>query len=330
MDEPIKDQMKALLLTKYGSPTALKVQEIAKPSPKRNEVLIKIHATAVNDYDWSMIRGKPYLYRLMFGILKPKKLIPGMELSGTIEALGPNVTSFKIGDAVYGDISEYGFGTFAEYICINEQAVILKPAEMSFEEAVSIPHAAMLAVQGLRDVGKITQGQKVLINGAGGGVGTFGLQIAKLHDAEVTGVDTGDKLKMMKDIGFDHIIDYQKEDFTKNGVHYDLILDAKTNRSPFAYARSLSPNGTYVTVGGKIGRLLQVLIWNLWISKFKHKKVRLVALKANKGLSYISDLFREGKIKCIIDGPYTLEESAKAIQYFGEGKHQGKVVISIQ
>lgn len=321
-------QMKAIVFTKYGSPKDLELKEVEKPTPGASEVLVKIRATVVNDYDWSMVRGKPYLYRLMFGLLKPRIQIPGMELAGVVEALGSNTTTFKVGDAVYGDISEYGFGSFAEYACINEKALILKPDTMSFEEAASIPHAAMLAVQGLIDVGEIQRGQELLINGAGGGMGTFGLQIAKLYDARVTGVDTGKKLEMMKSIGFDHIIDYKKEDFTRNGQRYDLILDAKTNRSPFAYLRSLKSKGRYVTVGGYLNRLLQALVSKPLISIFSNKTVHIVGLKPNKDLDYINKIFEEGKIKCIIDGPYKLSEAPWAIQYFGEGRHNGKIVIS--
>ncbi|WP_297797991.1 NAD(P)-dependent alcohol dehydrogenase [uncultured Eudoraea sp.] len=319
--------MKALVFTKYGSPEILQLREIDKPTPKENEVLVKIHATAVNDYDWSMIRGKPYLYRLLFGLLKPKHQIPGMELSGIIEALGTNVESFKVGDAVYGDISTYGFGGFAEYVCINEKALVIKPDKMSFEEATAIPHASALALQGLVDTGDIKKGQKVLINGAGGGMGTFGLQIAKLYDAEVTGVDTGDKLKMMTEIGFDHIIDYKKEDFTKNGQIYDLILDAKTTRSTFDYLRALSSKGKYVTVGGYLNRLFPMFLLKPWISIFSKKRIHIVALKPNKDLNYISELFEAGKIRPVIDGPFNLTEVPEALQYFGEGRHQGKVVI---
>jgi NADPH:quinone reductase-like Zn-dependent oxidoreductase len=321
--------MKALVFTKYGSPEILQLREISKPTPKENEVLVKIHATAVNDYDWSMIRGKPYLYRLLFGLLKPKHQIPGMELSGTVEALGTNAELFKVGDAVYGDISAYDFGSFAEYVCINEKALVIKPDKMSFEEATAIPHAAALALQGLVDAGDIKKGQKVLINGAGGGMGTFGLQIAKLYEAEVTGVDTGDKLKMMKEIGFDHIIDYRKEDFTKNGQTYDLILDAKTTRSSFDYLRALRSKGKYVTVGGYLNRLFPMFLTKPWISIFSTKRIYIVALKPNKDLNYISELFEAGKIRPVIDGPFNLSEAAKAIQYFGEGKHSGKVVIQM-
>lgn len=321
--------MKAIVFTKYGAPDALQLKEMPKPSPGENEVLVKIHATAVNDYDWSMVRGKPYLYRLMFGLLKPKKQIPGMELSGTVEAMGKNVRAFQVGDAVYGDISEYGFGSFAEYICIHEKALALKPAAMSFEEAAAIPHASMLAYQGLVEIGKIQKGQQILINGAGGGVGTFGLQLAKLYDAEVAGVDTGDKLEMMKSIGFDQVIDYRKEDFTKNGQRYDLILDARTTRSIFSYARSLKANGAYVTVGGNLSALFQLLLLKPWFSSFSAKNFHIVALKPNKNLAYINELFEAGKIKTVIDGPYELSKAPDALNYFGEGKHQGKVVISI-
>jgi NADPH:quinone reductase-like Zn-dependent oxidoreductase len=321
--------MKALVFTKYGSPEVLQFKEIEKPTPKEDEVLVEIHATAVNDYDWSMIRGKPYLYRLLFGLLKPKHQIPGMELSGTVEALGTNAELFKVGDAVYGDISAYGFGSFAEYVCINEKALVIKPDKMSYEEATAIPHAATLALQGLVDAGDIKKGQKVLINGAGGGMGTFGLQIAKLYDAEVTGVDTGDKLKMMKEIGFDHIIDYKQEDFTKNGQTYDLILDAKTTRSTFDYLRALSSKGKYVTVGGYLNRLFPMLLLKPWISIFSKKRTHIVALKPNKDLDYISELFEADKIRPIIDGPFSLSEVPEAIKYFGEGRHSGKVVIKL-
>ncbi len=321
--------MKALVFTKYGSPeSVLQLTEVPEPIPKEEEVLIKVHATAANDWDWSMVRGKPYLYRLMFGIKKPKHQIPGMEMAGVVEAIGSGVLSFKVGDPVYGDTSAYGFGTYAEYVCVNEKALTRKPDRIGFEEAAAISHASMLAMQGF-DIGHLQDGQKVLINGAGGGVGTFGLQIAKQHNAEVTGVDTGDKLKMMDSIGYDHIIDYKKEDFTKNGKQYDLILDCKTTRSPIAYLRSLTTNGRYVTVGGHLNRLLHLFFLRPWISLFSSKSVHILALKPNKGLKVINELFESNKIECVLDGPYALEDGPKALQYFGDGKHQGKVVISV-
>lgn len=321
--------MKAQVLTKYGPPEILELQEVPRPSPGEHEVLVKIHATAINDYDWSSVTGKPYLYRLIFGLRKPKNEIPGMELAGTVEAIGSKVTLFKPGDEVYGDTSAYGFGTFAEYICINEKALIHKPLKMSFQEAATIAHASMLALQGLRDMGRIQNGQQILINGGGGGVGTFGLQIAKQYQAEVTGVDTGDKLKMMKELGFDHIIDYRQQDFTRNGRRYDLILDCKTTRAPFSYLRSLKPEGRYITVGGTWTRLLQMFLVKGLFNKFSNKTLDILPLQPNQGLHYMNELYEQDKIQCIIDGPYDFSEIPQALQYFGEGKHSGKVVISV-
>lgn len=324
--------MKVYHISKYGEPEkVLILKEVDKPIPKKNEVLIKVCSTSINDYDWSIVRGKPYIFRLMFGLFRPKKKfqIAGMELSGIIKALGTNIKRFKLGDEVYGDISSHGFGSFAEYICIDEKALEIKPDKMSFEEAASIPHATMLALQGLRDVGKIKEGQKILINGGGGGVGTFGLQIAKLYKSEVTGVDTGEKLQKMKELGFDHIIDYKEADFTRKENKYDLILDCKTNHSPFDYLHVLNPNGKYVTIGGQMSRIIQLLFLNPFISMISKKRMFIVSLKPNRDLDYINKLYLAGQIKCIIDGPYTLENVPSAIQFFGEGKHFGKVVISI-
>jgi NADPH:quinone reductase-like Zn-dependent oxidoreductase len=321
--------MKAIFCSQYGSPAQLEIKEVPTPVPAKHEVLIKIHATAINDYDWGMVRGKPYLYRLLFGLTKPKRPIPGMELSGVIEDIGEGVTQFKKGDAVYGDLSEYGFGSFAEYVAINEKAFVLKPEAMSFEEATAIPHAALLAYQGLVEKGEIQKGQKILINGAGGGVGTFALQLAKLYEAEVTGVDTGEKLQNMKAIGYNDVIDYKKENFTKRKERYDLILDAKTSQPTWAYLKALKPKGKYITVGGTAGKLLLFALTKGLISALSKKKFQLLALQPNKGLNYINKLYAEGKIKPVIDGPYTLKEFPRLLQYFGEGKHTGKVVIKI-
>ncbi len=322
--------MKAVVAKKYGPPEkVLAVCEVPKPSPKEKEVLIKIHATAINDYDWGAVTGKPYLYRLLFGLTKPKHPIAGMELSGVVEEVGAGVEKLKSGDAVYGDISAHGFGSFAEYICVPENAVMKKPGNMSFEDATAIPHASMLALQALRDKAKIRQGEKVLINGAGGGVGMFGLQLAKLYNCEVTGVDAGEKLDMMKSIGFDQVIDYKKENFTKSGLQYDLILDCKSNQSPSSYLRSLKTKGRYITVGGEIPALIKILFMGKAFSLFSSKKLQILSLKPNNGLEYISELFAQGKIRCIIDGPYTIEDIPKLIRYFAEGKHKGKVVVKM-
>jgi NADPH:quinone reductase-like Zn-dependent oxidoreductase len=238
------------------------------------------------------------------------------------------VKELQPGDNVFGDLSGR-WGGFAEYVCARENELALKPASMTFEEAAAIPQAAMLAIQGLCDKGKIQSGQKLLINGAGGGVGTFAVQIAKLYGVETTGVDSSGKLEMLRVMGFDHVIDYTKEDFTRNGQHYDLILDVKTNRSILDYTRALRPNGMYVTVGGSIARLFQALIVGPWISMISKKKIGIVALKRNKDLAYMNELFEAGKVKPVIDGPYKLDEVPNAFRHFGEGAHKGKVVITV-
>jgi NADPH:quinone reductase-like Zn-dependent oxidoreductase len=320
--------MKAVLYTKYGSPDVLQLQEVEKPVPKDDEVLIKVHAASINDWDWGLLHGAPFTNRLLFGLLKPKKKILGSDIAGRIEAVGNNVKRFRPGDEVFGDLSG-DWGGFAEYVCAREKALALKPARMTFEEAAAIPQAAMLAVQGLRDRGRIRRGKRLLINGAGGGVGTFAVQIAKSYGIEVTGVDSPGKLDMMRAIGFDHVVDYTQEDFTKTGRNYDLILDVKTNRSIFDYLRALNPNGIYVTVGGSSARILQAMLLGPLISISK-KSVRVVLLKPNKDLAYINNLFEAGKVKPVIDGPCKLSEVADAMRYFGEGKHSGKVVITME
>jgi NADPH:quinone reductase-like Zn-dependent oxidoreductase len=288
--------MKAYNIKNYGEPVkVLSLTEVEQPEPKNTEVLVKVRATTINDYDWSLTTGKPFAYRLLFGIFSPRKklIIPGMEVAGIVEQVGKNVTHFKTGDAVYGDISNFGFGSFAEFLSIDEKALTHKPDSMSFEEATSIPHAAMLALQGLRDVGQITEGQKVLINGGGGGVGSFGLQLAKLYNADVTGVDTGEKLKAMETQGFDKVIDYKKEDFTKSDQQYDLILDCKTNRSLWKFLKVLEPEGKYVSIGGKSGKLLQILYMGPMLKLFSKKRLHMVTLKANKDIEYINKLYEE-------------------------------------
>jgi NADPH:quinone reductase-like Zn-dependent oxidoreductase len=322
--------MKAQVFKKYGPPEkVLHISTIPKPIPKENELLIKLHATAVNDYDWALVSGRPKIYQLLFGLFKPKHQVPGMELSGIVEAMGSAVKEFNIGDAVYGDISQYGFGSFAEYICINSKAVIKKPEALSFVDAAAIPHASLLAYQALVKIGKIKKGMRVLINGGGGGVGTIGLQLAKHYECDVSGVDSNEKLAMMKSLGFDHVIDYKKEDFTKNGAEYDLILDCKTNKSAFAYLRSLSSQGIYVSIGGELSKILSVTIWGMIISLFSKKRIKMLALKPNEGLEIMTNLFIQQKIRTLIDGPYSLEEAPSLIRYFGEGKHKGKIILEI-
>ena len=320
--------MKAIIYTKYGTPDVLVLKEIAKPIPKPDEVLIKVYAVSLNDWDCGLLQGD-FVNRLLNGLFKPKIKILGSDIAGRIEAVGKNVKKFQPGDNVFGDLSGR-WGGFAQYVCAPETALARKPASMTYEEAAAIPQAAMLAVQGLIDKGKIQSGQKILINGAGGGVGTFGLQIARLYGVEITGVDNSGKLEMMRTLGFDHLIDYTKEDFTKNGQQYDLILDAKTNRSMFDYTRALRPNGIYVTVGGSMVRLLQALLLGPWISMISKKKIAIVALKANKDLAYMNELFEAGKIKPVIDGPFRLADVPAAFRLFGKGVHKGKLVITVE
>ena len=319
--------MKAIVYEKYGTPDVLQLKEAAKPVPGEDEVLVKVHAASINDWDLGLLYGD-FINRMLNGLRKPRRNILGSDIAGKIETVGKKVKRFKAGDDVYGDLSGQ-WGGFAEYVCAPEKSLSLKPAAMSFEEAAAIPQAAMLAVQGLIDKGKIKQAQKVLINGAGGGVGTFAIQIAKLYGAEVTGVDKATKLEMLRSIGFDHVIDYTKEDFTKNGKVYDLILDAKTNRSAFDYARSLNRNGVYVTVGGSIGHLLQVLILAPLIRMIQSKHLRIVALKPNKDLAFMNDLFEKGKVRTVIDGPYRLDQLGEAFRHFAKADHLGKIVITI-
>lgn len=318
--------MKAIYQSKYGSPLELQIIDKDLPEPGKKEVLVRITATAINDYDWSMITGKPPIYRLFMGWFKPLRPISGMELSGVIEKCGPEAKKFKPGDRVYGDTSEAGFGTFAEYMVVHEKALTLKPDSMSFEEAAALSHAGNLAYQGLFTKGKLQKGHKILINGAGGGVGTLAFQMARDTAAEITGVDTGDKLEKMKELGFHQVIDYKKQDFTQSGHQYDLILDCKTTRSPKAYLESLTRQGIYVTVGGEPGKLIQILFRQLIL---RDKRIQLLALKANLNLPEIQAMYHSGQIKPVIDGPYSFNEIPQLVQYFGEGKHTGKVVVRI-
>lgn len=319
--------MKAIFYTKYGTPDVLELKEVDKPVPKDDEVLIKVYAASLNDWDLGLLEGD-FINRMLNGLSKPKIKILGSDIAGQVEAVGKDVKKFRVGDEVYGDLSGR-WGGFAQFVCAPETALALKPSQMTFEQAAAIPQAAMLAVQGLIDVGKIQSGQKILINGAGGGVGTFAVQIAKPYGVEMTGVDSGGKLEMLRSLGYDHVIDYTREDFTRNGQQYDLILDAKTNRPMSHYARALRPNGLYVTVGGSIPRLLQALILGPWISMTSKKQIAIVALKTNKDLTYMNELFEAGKVKPVIDGPYRLEDVPETFRRFGKGLHKGKIVITV-
>lgn len=321
--------MKAVLHHKYGGPEVLKVEEVDQPVPRSEEVLVKVVSSAVNDYDWATTTGDPFLYRLLFGLFKPRQPILGMEMAGEIEVVGAEVTKFKKGDFVFGDTSDHGFGTFAEMIAIHEDALTLKPENMSFEDAAALPHAGLLAFQGLVNLGGIKKGFRVLLNGAGGGVGTLALQIAKKYHCEVTGVDTGEKLERMKELGFDHVIDYKRENFTKKEEKYDLILDCKTFHSAFAYPGVLKKGGIYVTVGGSLLRMIQILLVGKLVRWFTGRQLKILGLKPNKDLDKVIELYQEGVLKPEIDGPYRLEDTPEQVGRFGRGEHSGKIVVRV-
>ncbi|HEY0656416.1 MAG TPA: NAD(P)-dependent alcohol dehydrogenase [Chryseosolibacter sp.] len=319
--------MRAVVYSRYGNPDVLELKDVEIPVPGDAEVLLKVHAVSLNDWDVAMLDGD-FINRLINGFKKPKIQILGSDVAGTIQQVGKHVTAFKVGDEVYGDLSGR-WGGFAEYACAAENALALKPPGMSFEQAAAFPQAGMLAVQGLIDKGQIKAGEKVLINGAGGGVGTFAVQLGKLFGVEMTGVDSEAKLAMLRALGYDHVIDYRKTDFTRTGQRYDLILDVKTNRSPFDYLRALNTAGRYATVGGAPGRLLQTFLSSSVISLFTKKKLIVVALKPNKDLEYINKLYESGKIRAILDGPYPLEDIPAKFRDFAQGLHKGKVVFSL-
>ena len=320
--------MKAIVYQNYGSPDVLELKEVDKPIPKENEVLIKVYATSVNSWDWDLLTGKPYIYRLMFGLRKPKLKIIGADVAGKVEIVGNKVSKFRPGDEVFGDLCEGNRGCFAEYVCANENALILKPSAMTFEEAASIPHAALLALQGLRYKKQIQQGHKVLINGAGGGVGTFAIQMAKSLGAEVTGVDSKEKFGTMRSLGADHVIDYTQEDFTRNGQRYDMILDVIATRSIFDYKRSLNTDGVFVMIGGYVTRILQVAFVGSFISMSSGKKLGLLVHKPNKDLNDVIELFESGKVRPFIGQVYPLNKTSEALRCLGMGHSHGKVIIT--
>ena len=320
--------MKAIVYTKYGPPDVLELKEVEKPTPRDDEVLIKVQAVSVNRSDWEGLRGKP-LYARIGGLLKPRHQILGSDIAGRVEMVGRNIRRFQPGDEVFGDILPR-MGGFAEYVCARESALALKPASMTFEEAAAIPQAAVIALQGIRDKGQVQPGQKVLINGAGGGGGTFAVQLAKLYGAEVTGVDNTSKLDFMRSLGADHVIDYTREDFTKNGKQYDLILDVVAHRSVFALKRALRSDGSYFLAGGSVATIFQILLLGPWIRATTGKKIRILAVKPNpKDLVYITELYEAGKVVPVIDRRYPLSVVPEALRYLGEGRTKGKVVISV-
>jgi len=322
--------MKAIVFTEYGSIDSLRLKDVTKPVPGDGEVLVKVHASSINSWDWEFQSGTSYFSRLLFGLFKPKpeKQVLGADISGTVEEVGNKVTRFRPGDEVFGDLWD-NFGGFAEYACAAESSLEFKPVNATFMEAASVPQAGVLAFQGLYKTGEIQAGQKVLINGAGGGVGIFAVQIARHYEAEVTGVDKTDKLEVIHSLGVDHVIDYTKEDFTRNGHRYDLILDVQGVRSMFDYRRALNPHGTYAMIGGDMFRIPQLLLFSLWGLLTDGQKFRIVSEGPNKGLAGLKELIEAGKVVPVIDKQYKLSEVPQALRYFTEGHHVGKIIIDI-
>ncbi len=320
--------MKAIVCTKYGPPEVLQLKEVEKPAPNDGEILVEIHAASANPADYHRMRGG--LARLVGWLLRtPPNPRLGIDVAGRVEAVGNNVTQFQPGDEVFGGCA----GGFAEYASARENRLALKPANISFEEAAAVPVAAITALQGLRDKGKIMSGQKVLVNGASGGVGTFAVQIAKSYGTEVTGVCSTRNLEMVRSIGADHVIDYTQEDFTRNGQRYDLIYDAVGNRSVSDYKRALNPQGTCVVAGfSSMPRLFEHIVLGPLRSKIGNKKVGLMGIaKINqKDLVFLKELLEAGKVVSVIDRRYPLSETAEAIRYLEEGHARGKVVITLK
>jgi NADPH:quinone reductase-like Zn-dependent oxidoreductase len=323
--------MKAVIYTEYGSADVLQLKEVDKPAPADNEVLVKIHAASVNAADWRLMRADPFLVRLYAGLFRPTKFHTlGADIAGRVEAVGKNVTQFQPGDEVYGDVFASGFGGFAEYKCAREGELVLKPANLSFEAAAAVPLAALTALHGLRDMGQIKPGQKVLINGASGGVGTFALQIAKHFGAEVTAVCSSGKAELARSLGADHVIDYTQEDFTRSGQQYDLILAVNGNRSIFDYKRALTPSGIYVMAGGKPTQMFQALLLGPLLSRFgKQKMGALTSTPNQKDLLYVKYLLESGMIKPVIDRHFPLSKVPDAIRYVEDGHAKGKVVVTV-
>lgn len=323
--------MKAIVYTKYGPPDVLHLEEVKKPALNEEKVLVKVYAASINAGDWHMLTADFFPMRLMgVGLFKPKNTILGADIAGCVEAVGRSVKQFRPGDAVFGDVFGLGSGSFAEYVSVPESALALMPSNVSFEQAAAIPVAAVTALQGLRDQGHIQPGQKVLVNGASGGVGTFAVQIAKAFGAEVTGVCSTRNLEMARSIGADHVIDYTKEDFTQNGRQYDLILAVNGYHPLSAYKRALTPQGIYVFIGGLPAQTFQSLLLGPFMSKSDGRKMTSVMKKANqKDLLFIRDLLEDGKIRPVIDECYPLSKTAEAFRYFERAHARGKVVITI-
>jgi NADPH:quinone reductase-like Zn-dependent oxidoreductase len=321
--------VKAVAYTRYGPPDVLRLTDADTPVPRGDEVLVKIHAVSLNGSDWETLRGKP-LYSRIGGAFRPRHQVLGSDIAGRVAATGPQATLFRPGEDVFADILSH-MGGFAEYACVPQGALARMPAGLTYEEAAALPQAGAIALQGIRDKGQVQPGQAVLVNGAGGGSGMYAVQLAKLLGAEVTGVDNARKLEFMRSLGADHVIDYTREDFTRNGRAYDLILDLAAYRSPLACRGSLKPGGRYQYVGGSVTALLQVLLATPLTGRTESRKLRVLAVRL--GAQYLGplvELCQAGKITTVIDRRYALSEVPEALRYLGEGNAKGKVVIVVE
>lgn len=322
--------MKAIVSPKYGTPDVLEVKDVEKPTPKHDEVLVKVHAVSLNQYDWHLLTADIFLVRLNMGFWKPKNPIPGADISGRVEAVGPGVRQFRPGDEVFGDIAARGAGGMAEYVAVPEKLLALKPTNMTFEEAAAVPMAGLTALQGLRDLGKIQPGQKVLIQGAAGGVGTFAVQIAKSYAAKVTAVCSTRNMEQARALGADHVIDYTRTDFTQNGKQYDLIFAANGYHRLSDYRRALAPHGIYVMAGGTARQLFETLLFGSWMSERNGRSMKvLTATSSQKDLNFIKELIEAGKVRSVIDTCYPLCEASHALAYLGSGHARGKVILTV-
>jgi NADPH:quinone reductase-like Zn-dependent oxidoreductase len=318
--------MKAAVRHRYGPPEVIQIEEIERPTPAADEVLIRVHAVSLNASDWEFLTGSPAYVR-MWGPLSPRHAVLGSDIAGTVEAVGAKVTRFRPGDEVFGDILGQ-FGGLAELVCARERCLLAKPASVTMEQAAAVPQAGLVALQGLRDKGQLKSGERVLITGAGGGAGSFAVQLAKAWGAHVTGVDTGHKLDFIRSLGAEHAIDYTRDDYAGSGARYDLVLDLAAHRSIFDNQRVLAPGGRYVAVGGSVPRLLEILFVGPVLS-LRGKRMGIMAAEANKDLAHMMDLIDARTVAPIIDKCFSLGDVREALRHLGTGQARGKVVITI-
>jgi len=324
--------MKAIVRERYGSPDVLTLAEVDKPVVKDRDVLVRVRAASLNADDLEYLYGKSLFTRMATGLRKPRIRGLGVDVAGQVEAVGKAVTTFQVGDEVFGNMTQHGLGAYAEYVCAPASAFALKPARLTFEEAATVPQSAVLALQGLRGKRQIRPGDRVLINGAGGNVGPFAVQIAKHFEAEVTGVDSADKLEMVRRVGADHVIDYNREDFTRNGPRYDYILDVVARRSMLEIRRALKPAGMYVMLGASTGRLLQGTFMGPLISAAGTKKMAMMWWWKpfhQEDVAFLKDLIEAGSVAPVIDRRYTMSDVPAALRYLEKGHALGKVVITV-